>query len=121
MEIEGMQPDYYVERANSLVELFKRHPTLKYDLEWSVFGLRVQVMLLSDSREVVAAGYRLTRYAIADRKSIQIIRALHTDELVTLSLVKETKTSMERQQALKFVRTFLNVKDGVGEMSCGVV
>jgi hypothetical protein len=121
LEIEGMQSDYYVERANSLVELFKRHPTLKYDLEWSVFGLRVQGMLLNDSREVVAAGYRLTRYAIADRKSIEIIRALHTDELVTLSLVKETKASMEREQALKFVRAFLDVKDGVREISPAIV
>ncbi|KAJ9270324.1 hypothetical protein DTO212C5_3567 [Paecilomyces variotii] len=121
LEIEGMSPDYYVERANSLVELFRRYPTLKYDLAWSVFGLRVQVMLLSDSREVIAAGYRLTRYAIADRKSIQIIRSLHTDELVMLSLVKESKASMEREQALKFVRAFLDVKDGVREISLAVL
>ncbi|KAL4871897.1 hypothetical protein BDV12DRAFT_163315 [Aspergillus spectabilis] len=121
LEIEGMSPDYYVERANSLVELFRRHPTLKYDLAWSVFGLRVQVMLLSDSKEVVAAGYRLTRYAIADRKSLQIIRSLHTDELVILSLVKESKANIEREQALKFVRAFLDVKDGVKEISRAVV
>ncbi|KAL1953204.1 hypothetical protein VTO42DRAFT_3410 [Malbranchea cinnamomea] len=121
LEVYGMQPDYYVERANSLVELFKRYPTLKYDLEWSVFGLRVQTMLLSDSREVVAAGYRLTRYAIADRKSIQTIRSLHTDELVMLSLMKETKASIEREQAIKFIRAFLDVKDGVNEISRAVV
>lgn len=121
LEIEGMSPDFYVERANSLVELFKRHPSLKYDLAWAVFGTRVQVMLLSDSKEVVAAGYRLTRYAIADRKSIQTIRALHTDELVILSLVKESKASIEREQALKFVRAFLDVKDGVKEISRAIV
>lgn len=121
LEMEGMAPDFYVERANSLVELFKRHPTLKYDLVWSVFGFRVQLMLLSDSREVVAAGYRLTRYAVADRKSLQIIRSLHTDELVMLSLVKESKASIEREQALKFVRAFLDVKDGVREISRAVV
>jgi rapamycin-insensitive companion of mTOR len=121
LEVEGMSPDFYVERANSLVELFKRHPTLKYDLAWPVFGLRVQVMLLSDNKEVVAAGYRLTRYAIADRKSLQTIRSLHTDELVILSLVKDTKASIEREQALKFVRGFLDVKDGVREISRAVV
>jgi rapamycin-insensitive companion of mTOR len=121
LEVEGMQPDYYVERANSLVELFKRHPTLKYDLAWSVFGLKMQMMLLSDSREVVAAGYRLTRYAIADRKSIQTIRSLHTDELVVLSLVKDSKASIEREQALKFIRAFLDVKDGVREISRAVI
>lgn len=121
LEVVGMPPDYYIARANSLVDLFKRHPTLKYDLAWSVFGLRVQMMLLSDSTEVVAAGYRLTRYAIADRRSIQIIRALHTDELVILSLVKKGKAVLEREQALKFVRAFLDVKDGVYAISRAVM
>lgn len=121
LELEGMQPDYYVERANSLVELFKRYPTLKYDLAWTIFGLRVQTMLLSESREVVAAGYRVTRHAIADRRSLQIIRGLNTDDLVILSLVKESKASIEREQALKFVRAFLDVKDGVYELSNAVI
>ncbi|KAI9732617.1 MAG: hypothetical protein M1834_003953 [Cirrosporium novae-zelandiae] len=121
LEAEGMQPDYYVERANNLVELFKRHPTLKYDLVWSVFGLRVQTMLLNDSKEVAAAGYRLTRYAIADIKSLRVIRSLHTDEIVILSLVKDSKAAMEREQALKFVRAFLEVKDGVREISKGIL
>ncbi len=84
LEIEGLTPDYYVGHANNLVELFKRYPTLKYDLVWSVFGLRMQVMLLSESREVVAAGYRMTRYAISDVSSLQKIRSLNTDYLVVL-------------------------------------
>ena len=82
LEVEGMMPEYYVSRANQLVDLFKRHPTLKYDLVWSVFGLRMQVMLLSESREVAAAGYRMTRYAISDRDSLRTIRSLNTDFLV---------------------------------------
>jgi hypothetical protein len=82
LEVGGMTPDYYVTRANLLVDLFKRYPTLKYDLVWSVFGLRMQMMLLSESREVVAAGYRATRYAISDRNSLKKIRSLNTDFLV---------------------------------------
>lgn len=121
LEVDSMTPDYYIERANKLVELFKRNPTLKYDLAWNVFGVRMQTMLLSDRTEVVAAGYRLTRYAIADRTSIQRIRSHHTDELVTLSLVKKGKAILEREQALKFVRAFLDVKDGVREISRAVV
>jgi rapamycin-insensitive companion of mTOR len=84
LEVEGLTPDYYVGHANDLVEIFKRHPTLKYDLVWSVFGLRMQVMLLSESREVVAAGYRMIRYAISDISSLQKIRSLNTDYLVVL-------------------------------------
>ncbi|KAL5426626.1 hypothetical protein PMIN04_001785 [Paraphaeosphaeria minitans] len=121
LEVAGMQPEYYVERANSLVDLCKRHSTLKYELAWSIFGLRMQTMLLSDSREVVAAAYRIMRYTFTDRKSLQIIRALHTDYLVILSLVKESKASVEREQALKFVRAFLDVKGGVEELSRSVV
>lgn len=116
LEVEDMGPDYYVNQANDLVELFRRHPTLKYDLAWSIFGLRMQIMLLSDSREVVAAGYRVIRYAITNRKSLQTIRALQTDYLVILSLIKESKARVEREQALKFVRAFLDVKDGTREI-----
>ncbi|TAQ85052.1 hypothetical protein B7494_g6626 [Chlorociboria aeruginascens] len=121
LETESLMPDDYVGHANKLVELFKRHPTLKYDLVWSVFGLRMQVMLLSESREVVAAGYRMTRYAISDINSLQKIRGLNTDYLVTLSLIKERKADVEREQALKFVRAFLDVKEGVKEISKAVV
>ena len=121
LESEGMQPDYYVERANNLVDLFKRYPTLKYDLAWPIFGLRVQTMLLSESREVVAAGYRITRHAIADKRSIEVVRGLNTDTFVILSLIKENKASIEREQALKFVRAFLDVKGGVTELSPSVI
>jgi rapamycin-insensitive companion of mTOR len=121
LEAADLPSDYYVNHANELVELFKRHPTLKYDLAWSIFGLRMQVLLLSDNREVVAAGYRLLRYAITDRKSLQTIRSLHTDYLVILSLVKESKARVEREQALKFVRAFLDVKGGTKEIHRSVV
>lgn len=82
LEVEGMAPEYYVSRANQLVDLFKRHPALKYDLVWAIFGLRMQMMLLSESREVVAAGYRVARYAISDAPSIKRIRRFNTDFLV---------------------------------------
>jgi len=121
LEREGMPSEYYVERANNLVDLFKRHPTLKYDLAWSIFGLRMQTMLLSDSREVVAASFRLMRHAITDRKSLSIMRSLQTDYLVILSLVKESKASVEREQALKFVRAFLDVKEGTQELAVSVI
>lgn len=82
LEATGLTPEYYVAKANSLVDLFKQYPVLKYDLVWSIFGLRVQMMLVSDSREVVAAGYRMTRYAMSDRVSLKKIRTLNTDYIV---------------------------------------
>ncbi|TGJ82017.1 hypothetical protein E0Z10_g6732 [Xylaria hypoxylon] len=121
LEVEGMAPEYYVGRANNLVDLFKRYPTLKYDLVWSIFGDRMQLMLLSGSREVVAAGYRMLRYAISDLASLKKIRSLNTDCMVVISLAKDRKADVEREQALKFVRAFLDVKDGVYEVSRALV
>ncbi|RDA86257.1 hypothetical protein CP532_5088 [Ophiocordyceps camponoti-leonardi (nom. inval.)] len=121
LEVEAMPPEYYVSRANQLVELFKRHPAIKYDLVWSIFGLRMQMMLLSESREVVAAGYRTTRYAITDVASLKKIRSLNVDYLVIRSLNNYRKADVEREQALKFVRAFLDVKGGVREVSRAVV
>ncbi|OLN82718.1 Protein ste16 [Colletotrichum chlorophyti] len=121
LEQEGMPPEYYVSRGNGLVDLFRRHPTLKYDLVWSVFGSRMQVMLLSEAREVVAAGYRMIRYAISDVSSLKKIRSLNTDIIVVTSLIKDRKADLEREQALKFTRAFLDVKDGVKELSRAVV
>ncbi|CAM1510003.1 Fc.00g003380.m01.CDS01 [Cosmosporella sp. VM-42] len=121
LEVEGMMPEYYVSRGNQLVDLFKRYQNLKYDLVWSVFGLRMQVMLLSESREVAAAGYRMTRYAISDVASLKKIRSLNTDYLVIRSLNNYRKADVEREQALKFVRAFLDVKGGVKEISRAVV
>ncbi len=121
LEVEGMMPEYYVSRANQLVGLFKRHPAIKYDLVWAIFGMRMQMMLLSESREVVAAGYRVTRYAISDLASLKKIRDLNTDFLVVRSLNNYRKADVEREQALKFVRAFLDVKDGVKEISRAVV
>lgn len=79
LEEKEKRPEYYVEKANSLVMLFKRYPNLKYELEWSTFGLRVQFMLLHEAKEVVAAGYRVTRYAITGLRSLKNIRSLRTD------------------------------------------
>lgn len=121
LESPGLPAEYYVDHCNNLVDLFRRHPSLKYDLVWSIFGLRMQALLLSDTREVVAAGYRVLRYSMTDRKSVTTIRSLHTDYLVILSLVKESKASVEREQALKFVRAFLDVPEGVHEISKAVV
>lgn len=79
LEEKGRRPEFYVEKANTLALLFKRHPTLKHDLVWAEFGQRVQSMLLHENKEVVAAGYRITRYAITGIDTLKTIRKLQTD------------------------------------------
>jgi rapamycin-insensitive companion of mTOR len=84
LEERDRRPEFYVEKANSLVGLFKRHPNLKYELAWNTFGNRVQTMLLSENKEVVAAGYRIARYAMTDLQSLKTIRGLYTDEITIM-------------------------------------
>lgn len=119
LEEKGSRYEYYVEKANQLVLLFKRHPNVKYELEWETFGRRLHSMLLHENREVVAAGYRVTRYALTDAQSLKVIRGLNIDHLVILSL--GSKNNTEREQALKFVRAFLEIPGGVSEISRAVV
>ncbi|EPS40449.1 hypothetical protein H072_5728 [Dactylellina haptotyla CBS 200.50] len=125
LEEKGQRSEVYVEKANTLVHLLKRHQTLKYDLEWHAFGRRVQFMLTHESREVVSAGYRVARYAIADVRSLQNIKGLNTDIIVINSLAKDHTSSdarcnVEREQALKFIRAFLEIPGGIKEISRGV-
>ncbi|KAF3308632.1 hypothetical protein TWF173_001088 [Orbilia oligospora] len=125
LEERGQRPEIYVEKANTLVHLLKRHQSLKYDLEWSAFGKRVQFMLTHESREVVSAGYRVARYSIADIRSLQTIKELNTDIIVINSLAKDhtspdARSSVEREQALKFVRAFLEIPGGAKEVSRAV-
>ncbi len=48
-------------------------------------------------------------------------RPIDTNNAIHSSLVKESKASIEREQAVKFIRSFLDVKDGVEEISRAVV
>ena len=59
LEAQGLPTDYYVEHANNLIELLKKYQTLKYDLVWSIFGLRVSRHQLSAGLELCCSGYQL--------------------------------------------------------------
>jgi rapamycin-insensitive companion of mTOR len=119
MEEPSQRNEFYIEKANQLVVLLKKHPNLKYELNWDTFGHRLHSMLLHECKEVVAAGYRVTRSALTDVHSLRMVRKLNVDQVVILSLV--SKSIVEREQALKFVRAFLEIPNGVSELSRSVV
>ncbi|KAK9241305.1 Rapamycin-insensitive companion of mTOR, N-term-domain-containing protein [Lipomyces kononenkoae] len=112
---------FYVSKSNELVQLLQRHPLLKQELVLPVFARRVQTLLLHPAKEVVAAGYRTARYAISSLESFKTIINLRTDALVIKSLAKDSKFNVEREQAIKFIRAYFNVPDGVTQLSLGVV
>lgn len=115
------QPEVLVDRANDLVDLLQKNPLLKYNLALSQVGDKIRVLLLHQNSEVVASGYRIARTAITGLESLRNIRDLFVDYLIARSLCKDSKSQIERTQALRLVRAFLDVPDGVEEIALGVV
>lgn len=113
--------EYLVRRSNELVSLLQRHPLLKYDLAMTQVGDRIRALLLHQRTEVVAAGYRVARYAITDIDSLRNVRGLYTDFLVVKTLTKDSKCQIERMQAIKLIRAFLDVPNGADELSIGII
>ncbi|KAK7203980.1 Rapamycin-insensitive companion of mTOR, N-term-domain-containing protein [Myxozyma melibiosi] len=121
LEEPDRSPLFLVSKTNELVSLLQKHPYLKKELVLSVFGRRVQKLLSHPAKEVVATGYRTARYAIFDIQSLRAIIGLHTDSFVLKSLAKDAKFNVEREQAIKFIRGYLEIPDGANELSLGVV
>lgn len=120
--IDGSKrPEVLVDRSNDLVELLQKNPLLKYDLALSQVGDKIRILLLHRNSEVVASGYRIARTAITGLESLRHIREFHIDYLVARSLSKDAKCQVERIHALRLVRAFLDVPDGVTEISIGVI
>ncbi|BFZ59731.1 hypothetical protein YB2330_000747 [Saitoella coloradoensis] len=115
------EPQFYVDRANTLVRLLRRHPLLKYDLAWSAFGARIQWLLGYPVKEVSAAAYRVARHAMSDLDSLQILDALQIELFIIKTLAKESKDNLEREQAVKLVRLYLDVPRGTTLLPRSVV
>lgn len=62
---------FYIDKSNQLVQLFKDFPEIIQDLELGILGHRIQLLLLSESSEVIACGYRIARYAIQDVNALR--------------------------------------------------
>lgn len=121
LESSKQKSEFLIARANDLVCLLQRHPLIKYDLAMAQVGDRIRILLLHKRTEVVAAGYRVARYAITDLESIRNIRELQTDYLIIRTLTKDSKSQIERVQAVKFIRSFLDLPGGVYEISIGLI
>ncbi|CAI4219061.1 unnamed protein product [Parascedosporium putredinis] len=117
----GLRSPPSVSRSGAASDLEEATESPTFALTELLQALEAERMTLITTREVVAAGYRVLRYAVSDITSLRKIRTLNTDYLVVTSLIKDRKADVEREQALKFMRAFLDVKDGVKEISRAVV
>lgn len=104
----NLTPEFVVKKANGLVSLLKDQPEIRTNLVLSSFMSSLQNLLLCDSKTIASAAYRVCRYLINDVSFIEWLLLLRLDSFIVISLAKDNSYQVEREQALKLVRAFLD-------------
>ncbi|KAG5518348.1 hypothetical protein PMAC_003145 [Pneumocystis sp. 'macacae'] len=111
----------YIKCINHLILLFKSYPTLKYNLNQRALGYHLCNMFSSKNTDKVACGYRLSRYIIHNLESISFLKKIHIEYAIIRSFSKDSTASNEREQALKLLRSFYEIRGGIFKISKSVV
>lgn len=97
-------PPVLIEASNRVVSVLRAHPEAVKSLVFATLGHRIQLLLMSSAKEVVACGYRIARYVSTDGDALRRVNALRVPLFIVHSLVRSTSFTVEREQALKYVR-----------------
>ena len=62
---------------------------------------------------ITSAGYRVCRYLITDIAFVEFLLKLRLDSFLIISLAKDNSYHIEREQAIKLIRSFVEYKAGV--------
>ncbi|KAF7298974.1 hypothetical protein MIND_00845600 [Mycena indigotica] len=99
-----------IELMTRLVSILQRHHRIPY--EWNLSEVMQGVMpALSDraSEKCRAAAYRLIRHALVDVNLVKRIGEQTFDWYIIKSLTRDSKHALEREQAIKLIRTIVEV------------
>lgn len=118
LQDKNIPTESVISNANDLVLLLKQNPSIRSDLYLPAFSNTIQQLLLSDVDIVVAAGYRICRYLITGPVFVHELLKLHLEPFLIISLAKSNSYHIERLQAIKLIRSFLEVSSGT---SLGIV
>ena len=111
---------FLVSRGNDLVMLFSQYPKLKKDLVLKTFISKILFMLCHQVLEVRATGYRIARYIISDYDSLTNL--VQSKILIFIIItMSRLNCDVEKEQALKLVREFINIPRGANNLSIGVI
>ncbi|CAG84739.2 DEHA2A10230p [Debaryomyces hansenii CBS767] len=109
-----------VSKGNDLVSILIKYPHLKNDIVLKSFLNKIQFMLYHDVSEVRATGYRIMRYIISNYESLTML--IQSKILIFIIISLSTNSSLlEKEQALKLIREFLNIPKGTDNLSIGVI
>lgn len=84
--------------------------------------MKTAVVSLNDPvLEIRASGYRIIRYLVSDRKSAQKAWNYHLEVFILRTLIRDVKNEMEREQALRLIRAFIDCPQGIAFLPFSMV
>ncbi|CAI4060469.1 hypothetical protein SKDZ_05G1730 [Saccharomyces kudriavzevii ZP591] len=110
---KNVNPDFIAQKANGLVILLREHTEIRKDLVLTSFMSSIQNLLLSENKLIAASAYRVCRYLINTSSFIDELLELRLDAFIIISLAKDNSYQIEREQALKLVRRFIEYNNGI--------
>lgn len=109
-----------ITKSNQLVNLLKENPSLREEIIIQNVMTKINFMLYHTNSLLRCAAYRVLRHCIAGEDSVLYL--VKAKILIFLIITLSTPTPfLEKQEALKLIREFIEIPKGTNYISIGVV
>lgn len=109
-----------ISKSNELVSLLRANPSLKHEIVIENVVSKIQFMLYDQNSQLRCAAYRIFRHSTADQDGLQCL--VRVKLLIFIIVTFSTPSSLlEKEEALKMVRHFMDIPAGVNYLSIGVI
>jgi len=113
LENELLDPHQHLDILNKLIGICRLVGDIRIFVNIKSFLDSLRYTVVSKTKEVRANTFRLLRYLVYDKNIIMNMLAFNYDMYINRSLVRDNKFEIERMQALKLVRKFIDTPKGV--------
>lgn len=109
-----------VSKSNELVSLLRANPSLKHEIVIENVISKVQFMLYDQNSQLRCAAYRILRHSTAGQDGLQCL--VRVKLLIFIIVTFSTPSPLlEKEEALKMVRHFMDIPDGANYLSIGII
>jgi len=113
LENEQLEPFQHLDTLNRLIGICRLVGDIRIFVHIKTLLDSLRYTVVSKAKEVRANTFRLLRYLVYDKNIIMTMLAYNYDMYINRSLVRDLKFEIERTQALKLVRKFIDTPKGV--------
>lgn len=108
ISVRGQDASASIAHSNNLVQLLKKNRSIKHDICRPETVTWLVHLLSSTVTNMVAAGFRLARYILCDQSTAKFVLDSGIERCLVISLAKDHRHALEREQAIKFIRSLLS-------------